>query len=169
MVRGRAPNELWIWGARRGTAEQTITSGRVVGAFARPGIPMEDLKGKRDAVVTTIASLQGKDSPQTKTQPRRATRSDPSATIADLTGLEVDLNGAPNLFERLVRIAKVVDGRTINVDPGIEIPSLDRRVRGRLQEFECGRGGDTEKAARPVQENSSGNLRVPRRRGGERS
>ena len=76
---------------------------------------MEDLKGKRDAVVTTIASLQGKDSPQTKTQPRRATRSTPRPQLPDLTGLEVDLNGAPNLFERLVRIAKVVDGRTINV------------------------------------------------------
>ena len=76
---------------------------------------MEDLKGKRDAVVTTIASLQGKNSPQTKTQPRRAMQSTPSPQLPDLTGLEVDLQGAPNLFERLVRIARAVDGNTINV------------------------------------------------------
>ena len=75
---------------------------------------MDDLKEKREAVVTTIASLQGKNPPQTKAQSRRATRSTPRSQLPDLTGLEVDLEGAPNLFERLVRIAQAVDGKTIN-------------------------------------------------------
>ena len=132
---------------------------------------MEDLKGKRDAVVTTIASLQGKNSPQTKTQPRTAMQSTPSPTLPDLTGLEVDLQGAPNLFERLVRIARAVDGNTINVTPSSEISSLGRRVQSRIQEFERGRRGGTEEAAPLVQENSSRNVRIHRiqrrrRRGG---